>query len=77
MLKNGTLTKVINSIFANNTGKFGAGILAWGSADFVNCNIVNNIALSNVAIYGNGSAKVVILPIASFGETPSTGIPIN
>jgi len=57
-LKNGTLTKVINSIFANNTGKFGAGILAWGSADFVNCNIVNNIALSNGGgFYGNGSGE--------------------
>jgi hypothetical protein len=57
-VKRSTLTKVINSIFANNSAKFGAGILAWGSADFVNCNIVNNIAeMNGGGFYGNGSGE--------------------
>lgn len=57
-VKQGTSAKLINTILANNTAKFGGGILAWGSADFVNCNIVNNMAsMSGGAFYGNGSGE--------------------
>ncbi|NLJ81722.1 MAG: T9SS type A sorting domain-containing protein, partial [Bacteroidales bacterium] len=58
-IKQGEKATVVNSIIYNNEGKFGAGILAWGSGDFINTNIVNNIAsTSGGGLYGNGEGAV-------------------
>ena len=60
-LKTGTKTTLINSIVCNNYGKFGAGILAWGSGEFINTDIVNNTASSNGGgLYGNGSGETCL-----------------
>lgn len=50
---------VSNSLFAYNQAKFGGGAIAWGVAEFVNCNFIANRAS------GNGSGAYV----GSFDDT--------